>query len=73
MSQLDLDPQFTQGLKLMHSSNKDSAEQLRALLDEIIKQKHGQSKMLCNVLHKKVYNKFLIFLRGFKKLNYFFT
>lgn len=53
MSQLDLDPQFTQGLRLLHSTNKDSAEQLRALLDEIIKQKYGPSKMLSNVLHKK--------------------
>lgn len=54
MSQLDLDPQFTQGLHLLHSTNKDSAEQLRALLDEAIKQKYGPSKMLSNVLHKKV-------------------
>lgn len=55
MSQLELDPQFTQGLRLLHSTNKDSAEQLRVLLDEIIKQKYGPSKMLSNVLHKKVY------------------
>ena len=53
MSQLELDPQFTQGLHLLHSTNKDSAEQLRALLDEAIKQKCGPSKMLANVLHKK--------------------
>ncbi|XP_050595745.1 integrator complex subunit 12-like isoform X1 [Bombus affinis] len=53
MSQLELDPQFTQGLHLLHSTNKDSAEQLRALLDEAIKQKYGPSKMLSNVLHKK--------------------
>lgn len=54
MTQLELDPQFTQGLRLLHSTNKDSAEQLRALLDEVIKQKYGPSKMLSNVLHKKV-------------------
>ena len=54
MSQLELDPQFTQGLHLLHSANKDSAEQLRALLDEAIKLKYGPSKMLSNVLHKKV-------------------
>lgn len=53
MTQLELDPQFTQGLRLLHSTNKDSAEQLRALLDEAIKQKYGPSKMLSNVLHKK--------------------
>lgn len=54
MTQLELDPQFTQGLRLLHSTNKDSAEQLRALLDEAIKLKYGPSKMLLNVLHKKV-------------------
>ncbi|XP_011162442.1 integrator complex subunit 12 isoform X2 [Solenopsis invicta] len=53
MTQLELDPQFTQGLRLLYSTNKDSAEQLRALLDEAIKQKYGPSKMLSNVLHKK--------------------
>ncbi|KAH0546187.1 integrator complex subunit 12 isoform X1 [Cotesia glomerata] len=53
MTQLELDPQFVQGLRLLHSSNKDSMDQLRTLLDEAIKQKHGFSKMLCNVLHKK--------------------
>ncbi|KAG7207099.1 hypothetical protein KM043_000976 [Ampulex compressa] len=53
MSQLELDPQFVQGLRLLHSTNKESAEQLRALLDEVIKQKYGPTKMLSNVLHKK--------------------
>ncbi|XP_043279773.1 integrator complex subunit 12 isoform X2 [Venturia canescens] len=53
MSQLEPDPQFIQGLRLLHSSNKDSADQLRSLLDEAIKQKYGLTKMLCNVLHKK--------------------
>ncbi|XP_012258136.2 integrator complex subunit 12 [Athalia rosae] len=53
MSQLELDPQFMQGLRLLHSPNKDSAEQLRSLLDEAIRLKHGPAKMLCNVIHKK--------------------
>lgn len=60
MSQLELDPQFTQGLRLLHSTNKDSAEQLRVLLDEAIKLKYGPSKMLSNVLHKKVIPNFFI-------------
>lgn len=55
MTQLELDPQFVQGLRLLHSSNKDSMDQLRLLLDETIKQKYGLAKMLCNVLHKKVW------------------
>ncbi|XP_043480987.1 integrator complex subunit 12-like [Leptopilina heterotoma] len=53
MAQLELDPHFIQGLRLLHSINKDSADQLRTLLDEAIRQKHGPVKMLCNVLHKK--------------------
>lgn len=60
MTQLELDPQFTQGLRLLHSTSKDSAEQLRALLDEAIKLKYGPSKMLLNVLHKKVINNYRI-------------
>lgn len=54
MTALDLDPQFLQALRLLHSTNKDSGEQLRSLLDEAIKQKYGASKMLSNTLHKKV-------------------
>lgn len=54
MAQVELDPQFVQGLRLLHSTNKDSADQLRVILDEVIRQKHGTSKMLSNILHKKV-------------------
>lgn len=55
MTALDLDPQFLQALRLLHSTNKDSVEQLRNLLDEAIKQKYGASKMLSTTLHKKVW------------------
>lgn len=54
MTALDLDPQFLQALRLLHSTNRDSIEQLRSLLDEAIKQKYGASKMLSSTLHKKV-------------------
>lgn len=54
MAQTDLDPQFLKGLRLLYSSNKDSADQLKGLLDDVIRQKYGSSKMLCNTLHKKV-------------------
>lgn len=57
MSQIELDPQFVQGLKFLRSTSKDSADQLRTLLDDMIKQKYGPSKMLCNVLQKKVNKK----------------
>ncbi|XP_023248465.1 integrator complex subunit 12-like isoform X2 [Copidosoma floridanum] len=53
MTALDLDPQFLQALRLLHSNNRDSVEQLRSLLDEAIRQKYGASKMLTNTLHKK--------------------
>ncbi|NP_001135859.1 integrator complex subunit 12 [Nasonia vitripennis] len=53
MTSLELDPQFLQALRLLHSTNRDSIEQLRSLLDEAIKQKYGAAKMLSNTLHKK--------------------
>ncbi|KAJ8682894.1 hypothetical protein QAD02_018686 [Eretmocerus hayati] len=53
MAALDLDPQFLQALRLLHSSNRDSVEQLRSLLDDAIRQKYGTSKMLTNTLSKK--------------------
>lgn len=70
MTQLELDPQFTQGLRLLYSTNKDSAEQLRALLDEAIKQKYGPSKMLSNVLHKKVNRWSFVLLMLSKSLSF---
>lgn len=51
---VELDPQFVQSVKLLHSSSKDSADQLRNLIDQVIRQKYGSSKMLSNVLPKRV-------------------
>lgn len=50
---VDLDPVFRQALKLLHSSSSDSAEGIRKYLDELIRQKHGSSRMLVHTLHKK--------------------
>lgn len=50
---VELDPVFRQALKFLHSSNSDAAENIRKSLDEVIKQKHGSSKMLINTLSKK--------------------
>jgi hypothetical protein len=54
MASLDLDPTFTRALRLMHSKSKDSEDQLRAMLDEAIKQRHGGNKTLANIFIKKV-------------------
>ena len=35
---MDLDPMFVKGLRLLHSKSKDSAEQLKQLLDDAIAQ-----------------------------------
>lgn len=50
---IELDPVFRQALRLLHSSNTDAAESIRKSLDEIIKQRHGSSRMLINTLSKK--------------------
>ncbi|KAJ6637186.1 Integrator complex subunit 12 [Pseudolycoriella hygida] len=49
----ELDPAFRYALKLLHSSNVDSTEKIRIYLDEVIKQRHGTSKMLVNTLSKR--------------------
>lgn len=54
MASFDLDPTFTRCIRLMHSKSKDSEDQLRAMLDEAIIQRHGSSKTLANIFIKKV-------------------
>ncbi|CAL1284285.1 unnamed protein product [Larinioides sclopetarius] len=46
MASTDLDPLFVKGLRLLHSKSKDSTEQLKQLLDEVIAQskQSAQSK-----------------------------
>lgn len=44
---------FRYALKLLHSSSVDSTEKIRNSLDDVIKQRHGSSKMLANTLSKK--------------------
>lgn len=50
---VEIDPTFRQALQLLHSPSADAAENIRKVLDEIIKQRHGPSKMLSNTLSKK--------------------
>jgi hypothetical protein len=54
MASFELDPTFARCLRLMHSKSKDSEDQLRAMLDEAILQRHGSSKTLANIFSKKV-------------------
>lgn len=49
----ELDPVFRQAIRLLHSPNNDAAENIRKALDDLIKQRHGPSKMLVNTLSKK--------------------
>jgi len=43
MAAVELDPQFIKALRLLRSKSKDSGPQLRAMLDEAIRQKRGLS------------------------------
>lgn len=52
-STIDIDPTFKHALKLLHSGNSDSAEKIRNLLDELIKQRYGGTKTLNGTLSKK--------------------
>ncbi|XP_069693100.1 integrator complex subunit 12 isoform X2 [Periplaneta americana] len=54
MASFDLDPTFARALRLMHSKAKDSEDQLRSMLDEAIRQRHGSSKTLANLFIKKI-------------------
>lgn len=52
-----IDPFIVQALKWLHSSDQNSAEKIRNLLDqEILKNKHPTSKLLSNTLNKKHLN-----------------
>lgn len=55
MTTTELDPVFRYALKLLHSSSTDSAEKIRNALDDIIKQRHGATKMLANTLQHKYF------------------
>lgn len=42
MAALELDPMFRRGLRLLHSRNRDSVDQLKLLLDEAVRQRQGK-------------------------------
>lgn len=43
MAAADFDVIFTKALRLLHSKSKDSADQLRAMLDEALAQRQGNA------------------------------
>ncbi|KAK7080471.1 Integrator complex subunit 12 [Halocaridina rubra] len=43
MANLELDPMFRRGLRLLHSRSRDSADQLKAIVDELVRQRQGKS------------------------------
>lgn len=42
MTMTDLDPTFIKALRLLHSKSKDSADQLKQMLDDVLHSKKGQ-------------------------------
>ena len=46
MTMTDLDPTFIKALRLLHSKSKDSADQLKQLLDDVLHAKKGHKVTL---------------------------
>lgn len=49
----EIDSSLKQALNFLHSTNPQSAEEIRKCLDDIIKQRYGSSKMLANTISQK--------------------
>ncbi|XP_064091961.1 integrator complex subunit 12-like [Macrobrachium nipponense] len=43
MASLELDPMFRRGLRLLHSRSRESVNQLKAIVDEAVRQRQGKS------------------------------
>ncbi|XP_069173612.1 integrator complex subunit 12 isoform X2 [Procambarus clarkii] len=43
MASLELDPLFRRGLRLLHSRSRDSLDQLKAIVDEAVRQRQGKT------------------------------
>ncbi|XP_026285303.2 integrator complex subunit 12 [Frankliniella occidentalis] len=54
MTTIGIDPTFSKAYRLLFSDEPDSAEQMRAMLDEALKQKYGTHKTLTSILPKKL-------------------
>lgn len=57
----DLDPMFVKALRLLHSKSKDSADQLKQLLDDVLHAKKGQKVIKLNRInpqYESIYNTF---------------
>lgn len=51
---VSIDPTFSKAYRLLFSDEPDSAEQMRAMLDDALKQKYGTHKPLTSMLPKNV-------------------
>lgn len=54
MATIGIDPTFSKAYRLLFSDEPDSAEQMRAMLDDALKQKYGTHKALTSVLPKNL-------------------
>lgn len=54
MTSVVIDPVFSKAFRLLFSDDPDSADQMRAMLDEALRQKYGTHKTLTSVLPKKL-------------------
>ncbi|XP_034253005.1 integrator complex subunit 12-like isoform X2 [Thrips palmi] len=52
MATVSIDPTFSKAYRLLFSDEPDSADQMRAMLDDALKQKYGTHKALTSVLPK---------------------
>lgn len=52
MATLEIDPGYVKCLRLMHSKSKDSEEQLRQMLEDLVRQRNGNTKSI-SMLQKR--------------------
>ena len=45
MATMEIDPLLRKGFQLLHSKSRDSADQMKALLDEALRQRLGKAKV----------------------------
>lgn len=56
MSSIELDPILGKALRLLHSKSKDSADQLKLLLDEVLKNKSKKDVKFVSQFNLVFYN-----------------
>ncbi|KAK7790292.1 hypothetical protein R5R35_003871 [Gryllus longicercus] len=54
MASLEIDPGYIKCLRLMHSKSKESEEQLRQMLEDLIRQRNGNTKSIASLQKREV-------------------